>query len=190
MPRHWHLRKNKRFPSTHAWEPLYIKVRESFSLYHFITKFVLRFLENRCLKDVYPNANLNEGRRTEHKKTARSRNYLLQFSLAVIPLGFEPKTYCLEGSCSNPTELRNQCEKRVQNYCFLLLSPNYLEETFSLGVHREQELFVVFGSLHARVNLVHGFHRGHVADGLAQNPHAVERGLVLQQIVAASRRSH
>ncbi len=25
----------------------------------------------------------------------------------VIPLGFEPKTYCLEGSCSNPTELRN-----------------------------------------------------------------------------------
>ena len=26
----------------------------------------------------------------------------------VIPLGFEPKTYCLEGSCSNPTELRNQ----------------------------------------------------------------------------------
>ncbi len=26
----------------------------------------------------------------------------------VIPLGFEPKTYCLEGSCSNPTELRNR----------------------------------------------------------------------------------
>ena len=77
MPRHWHLRKNKRFPSTHAWEPLYIKVRESFSLYHFITKFVLRFLENRCLKDVNPNANLNEGRSI--KKTARSRNYLLQF---------------------------------------------------------------------------------------------------------------
>ena len=26
----------------------------------------------------------------------------------MIPLGLEPKTYCLEGSCSNPTELRNQ----------------------------------------------------------------------------------
>ena len=45
MPRHWLLRKNKRFLSTHAWEHLYIKVKESFSLYHFITKFVFESLK-------------------------------------------------------------------------------------------------------------------------------------------------
>ena len=28
--------------------------------------------------------------------------------VCVIRLGFEPKTYCLEGSCSNPTELPDQ----------------------------------------------------------------------------------
>ena len=36
------------------------------------------------------------------------RSQIFDSSCFVIPLGFEPKTYCLEGSCSNPTELRNQ----------------------------------------------------------------------------------
>ena len=41
------------------------------------------------------------------------------YRISVIPLGFEPKTYCLEGSCSNPTELRNQTTlllRAVQRY--------------------------------------------------------------------------
>ena len=51
----------------------------------------------------------------------------------VIPLGFEPKTYCLEGSCSNPTELRNPF-KAVQNYFILSLSPNNLDKTLNFEV--------------------------------------------------------
>ena len=50
------------------------------------------------------------------------REYLRFVFAMVIPLGFEPKTYCLEGSCSNPTELRNHCEKRCKItafYCYL-----------------------------------------------------------------------
>ena len=37
----------KRFPSPHAWEPLYIKGKERFSLYHFITKFIFDSFKNK-----------------------------------------------------------------------------------------------------------------------------------------------
>ncbi len=59
----------------------------------------------------------------------------------VIPLGFEPKTYCLEGSCSNPTELRNhttRCtlwfENRLQRYTFFSCQPNILPQKYSFLV--------------------------------------------------------
>ena len=60
----------------------------------------------------------------------------------------------------------------------------------SLRIHREQKLVVVARVRHSAVNSVHGLYRIHVADEFAQYPHAVERGLVLQQIVAAGARSH
>ena len=42
MPRHWLLRKNKKgFPSTHAWEPLYLKGKAKNAQTHKRTKFIL-----------------------------------------------------------------------------------------------------------------------------------------------------
>ena len=55
-------------------------------------------------------------------------------------------------------------------------------------IHREQELVVVASMLHILVDGAHRLDRIHVGQILAQNPHAVERCLVLQQIVATGRR--
>ena len=46
MPRHWLLRKNKGFPGTHAWEPLYIKGKAKNAQTHKRTKFILILLFN------------------------------------------------------------------------------------------------------------------------------------------------
>ena len=64
------------------------------------------------------------------------------------------------------------------------------KKSFCLRIHGEQELVVVAGMLHALVDGVHRLHRIHVGNILTQNPHTVEGGLVLQQVVATSRRSH
>ncbi len=57
-------------------------------------------------------------------------------------------------------------------------------KNFFLSVHRQEELFVVL-SLHKPVsNGVHGFDGIHLCDVLAHNPHTVERGFVMQQVVA------
>ena len=63
-------------------------------------------------------------------------------------------------------------------------------KSFCLRIHGEQELVVVASMLHALVDGVHRLHRIHVGNILTQNPHTVEGGLVLQQVVATSRRSH
>ena len=64
------------------------------------------------------------------------------------------------------------------------------KKSFCLRIHGEQELVVVAGMLHALVGGVHCLHRIHVGNILTQNLHTVEGGLVLQQVVATSRRSH
>ena len=64
------------------------------------------------------------------------------------------------------------------------------KKSFCLRIHGEQELVVAAGMLHALVDGVHRLHRIHVGNILTQNPHTVEGGLVLQQVVATSRRSH
>ena len=54
-----------------------------------------------------------------------------------------------------------------------------------LTVHAHQEFVVVFGLLQTVFYEVHGFYRIHVGKVLAENPHAVQCLLVLQQVVAA-----
>ena len=64
------------------------------------------------------------------------------------------------------------------------------KKSFFLRIHGEQELVVAAGMFHALVDGVHRLHRIHVGNVLTQNPHTVESGLVLQQVVATGRRSH
>ena len=58
---------------------------------------------------------------------------------------------------------------------------------FSLGlrVHAHQELFVVFRFLQTVFHEIHRLYRVHVRQVLTQNPHAVKRSLVEQQVIAA-----
>mgnify|MGYP001513483572 FL=1 len=65
--------------------------------------------------------------------------------------------------------------KLLYNICMQLL----------LTVHAHQEFVVVFGLLQTVFYEVHGFYRIHVGKVLAENPHAVQCLLVLQQVVAA-----
>ena len=58
---------------------------------------------------------------------------------------------------------------------------------FFLSVHADEELFVVLRAFDLFHHEVHGFHWRHVGDMVTQHPHAVERGLVLQQVVATRR---
>src|SRR5574344_1405469 len=53
------------------------------------------------------------------------------------------------------------------------------------GVHGDEEFLVVARVFHAVFEEVHGFHGIHVGNVFAENPHAVERGLVVKQVVAA-----
>ena len=65
--------------------------------------------------------------------------------------------------------------KLLYNICMQLL----------LTVHAHQEFVVVFGLLQTVFYEVHGFYRIHVGKVLAENPHAVQCLLVLQQVIAA-----
>ena len=60
----------------------------------------------------------------------------------------------------------------------------------SLRVHAHQEFFVVFGAFQPLFHIGHGFYRIHVRQVVAQYPHAVQRGLVQQQVVAAGAGCH
>ena len=53
-----------------------------------------------------------------------------------------------------------------------------------LAIHRAEELFVGEGVTDAFVYEVHGFEAAHVGHELAEDVHAVERGLVLQKVIA------
>ena len=50
-------------------------------------------------------------------------------------------------------------------------------------IHRQEKFFIVSRCLHSLLHLAHGFNGVHVCDVFAQNPHAIERLLVLEQIV-------
>ena len=56
----------------------------------------------------------------------------------------------------------------------------------SLTVHTHQEFVVVFGLFQTVFYEVHCLYRIHVGKILAKNPHAIQRLLILQQVVAAS----
>ena len=61
---------------------------------------------------------------------------------------------------------------------------------FLLSVHRHQELLVAAGVYEAVADGVHGLDRCHLGNELADDPHAVERGVIKQQIVATCRREY
>ena len=61
---------------------------------------------------------------------------------------------------------------------------------FLLSVHGHQELLVAAGVYETVADGVHGLDRCHLSDELADDPHAVERGLIKQQIVATCRREY
>ena len=54
-----------------------------------------------------------------------------------------------------------------------------------LAVHAHQEFVVVLGLLQTVLHEIHRFQRVHVGQILAQNPHAVQCSLILQEVVAA-----
>ena len=56
-----------------------------------------------------------------------------------------------------------------------------------LPVHAEQELLVGVCLHQSVVNSVHSLDGVHFGNELADDPHAVERGLILQQVVATSK---
>ena len=60
----------------------------------------------------------------------------------------------------------------------------------TLAVHREEELLVGAGGYEAIADGVHGLDGVHLGNELTDDPHAVERGVIMQQIVATSRRQH
>ena len=59
-----------------------------------------------------------------------------------------------------------------------------------LSVHGHQELLVAARVDQAVADGVHGLYWCHLGNELAYDPHAVERGLIKQQIVATSRRQY
>ena len=63
-------------------------------------------------------------------------------------------------------------------------------EEYLLSVHRHEELLVVVGVDQTVSDGVHSLYGIHLGDELTDDPHAVERGLIMQQIVATSRRQH
>ena len=59
-----------------------------------------------------------------------------------------------------------------------------------LSVHGHQELLVAARVDQAVADGVHGLYWCHLGNELADDPHAVERGVVKQQIVATCRREY
>ena len=59
-----------------------------------------------------------------------------------------------------------------------------------LSVHRHEELLVVVRVDQSVADGIHGFYRVHLSNELTDDPHTVECGLIMQQIVATSRRQH
>ena len=67
--------------------------------------------------------------------------------------------------------------------------PSYINLR-TLAVHREEELLVGAGGYESIADGVHGLDGVHLGNELTDDPHAVERGVIMQQIVATSRRLH
>ena len=65
-----------------------------------------------------------------------------------------------------------------------------LKENNLLSVHGHQELLVATRVDEAVADGVHGLYWCHLGNELADDPHAVERGLIKQQIVATCRRQY
>lgn len=77
------------------------------------------------------------------------------------------------------------CKKRVWKGCVgEFCSAPQLFLSF-LSVHGQQELVVVLSSYYPVVYGVHGLDGVHVGNEFSQYPHAVESGLVLQQVITA-----
>ena len=53
------------------------------------------------------------------------------------------------------------------------------------GIHGDEEFLVGLGVLDAFLQFGHGFEWGHVGEEFAENPHAIQGGLVVEQVVAA-----
>ena len=54
-----------------------------------------------------------------------------------------------------------------------------------LRVHADEEFLVVLCAFETAFQLVHGFDGCHVGEVLAENPHTIQSGLVVKQVVAA-----
>ena len=68
-------------------------------------------------------------------------------------------------------------------YLLFLLLYIYKGNDGRSRIHRQEKFFIVSRCLHSLLHLAHGFNGVHVCDVFAQNPHAIERLLVLEQIV-------
>ena len=63
-----------------------------------------------------------------------------------------------------------------------------VRKCYVLSVHREQELLVGVRLHQTVADGAHGLDGVHLGNELTDNPHAVERSVIMQQIVAACRR--
>ena len=68
----------------------------------------------------------------------------------------------------------------------LLFANSVLLMCHGLAIHCHEELCIVTSARHEVVYLLHCLDRIHVGDALAEYPHAVEGGFVVQQIIATS----
>ena len=62
---------------------------------------------------------------------------------------------------------------------------SYLKRNLRLTIHGIEKLLVVERIFEAFLHIGHGFDGSHVGDIVAKNPHTVDGGLVLQEVIAA-----
>ena len=74
--------------------------------------------------------------------------------------------------------------RSFSNVCFYILVGSF--PCRHLTVHAHQEFIVVFGFFQTVFYEVHCLYRVHIGKILAENPHAIQRLLVLQQVIATS----
>ena len=74
--------------------------------------------------------------------------------------------------------------RSFSNVCFYILVGSF--PCRHLTIHAHQEFIVVFGFFQTVFYEVHCFYRVHIGKILAENPHAIQRLLVLQQVIATS----